>query len=291
MRPARPARPAPRWPAWLALGPAGAADGSDPFLDYGADRVPAEEAEGPPAGRSRPRIDPRFARRWSEVRREQGRRRLRILVGVGSALLVAVVGIGSLYSPLLSMRHVRIATVGGVSRAEILAVTGLAHRRPLVDVNAGELAARLDAVPALGGAVVRRSWPTTVTVRVTLRTAVAVVGRPAGRPAAGPGAGPASGSAGWATVDATGRVLADVTTPIVGLPVLVGFGSVPAPGGWLEGTAGPRAAPPGPAGGPALANLNAASDSPSVPGGPAAALAVATALPTALRSDVQSITV
>jgi hypothetical protein len=202
-------------------------------------------------------------------------------------LLVAVLGIGSLYSPLLSMRHVRIDTVGGVSRAEILAVTGLAHRRPLIDVNAGDLAARLDAVPTLGEAMVRRSWPTTVTVRVTQRTAVAVVARSTTGAAVGPGGSPT----GWAIVDATGRVLADVTTPAAGLPVLVGFGSVPAPGGWLDGTAGPHASPPGPAGGPALANLNAASDSPSVPSGPAAALAVATALPTALRSDVQSITV
>jgi hypothetical protein len=264
----------------VATGPA---DGPDAFPDYGADRVPVAEAETAPTGRGRPRIDPRFARRWTEVRRQQGRRRLRIVTAAGSAVVVVLAAAGSLYSPLLAVRHVRIATIGAVSDAEILSVTGLAHRRPLIEVDTGGLAARLDAVPTLGGASVRRAWPTTVRIQVTLRTPVAVVARPPASAGAAP--------SGWATVDATGRVLADVTAPPLALPLLAGLGPVPAPGGWLDGTAGPRAPAPAGAGSPPLADIAAAADSPSVPNGPAAALAVAAALPAAVRPEIQSITV
>ncbi len=271
-------------PAWLArMVPTGPADGPDAFPDYGAPRVAVAETDTAPTGRGRLRIDPRFARRWTEVRRQQGRRRLRIVMGAGSAVVVVMAAVGSLYSPLLAVRHVRIATIGAVSDAEILSVTGLAHRRPLIEVDTGGLAARLDAVPALGGASVRRAWPTTVLIQVTLRTPVAVVARPPASAGAAP--------AGWATVDATGRVLADVSAPPLALPVLAGLGPVPAPGGWLEGTAGPRATPPGRPGSPPLADLAAAVDSSSVPNAPAAALAVAAALPAAVRPEIQSITV
>ncbi len=58
--------------------------------------------------------------------------------------------------------------------------------------------------------------------------------------------------------------------------MLQGTGAVPSPGGWLAGSAGPGAVPAAPAGAP-LADFNAAPDSPTVPGGAAAALAIAAA--------------
>ncbi len=228
-------------------------------------------------------IDPRFALRRTEIGRRQSRRRMRILAAVGAAVVVVAGAVGSLYTPVWSLRHVRVTVVGAVPRSEVLSIAGLAHPRPLIEINTGKLAVRLDAVVDLGGARVGRAWPSTVDIAVTQRTPVAVVALPAGGSAAG-----------WATVDATGRVLADVMAPPPGLPVLQKVGRVPPLGLWLPGSAGPKVDPLPPSGiGTAsdrsLVDLNAAPDSPTVPAGTAAALAVSVALPPSVRSAVLSI--
>jgi hypothetical protein len=219
-----------------------------------------------------------------EIRRQESRRRLRILAAGGAAVVVAAVAVGSLYSPWLDLRHVRIAAIGAVPRSEVLSVTGLNHPRPLIEIDTARLAARLDAVVDLGGARVSRAWPATVAIEVTQRTPVAAVAQPA---SAGP-------PAGWATVDATGRVLAELAAPPPGLPVLQNAGPVPPPGQWLEGSAGPGADPlppagTGPATGRSLVDLAAPADSPAVPTGTAAALAVSAALSASMREMVQTV--
>jgi hypothetical protein len=223
-------------------------------------------------------------RRLVEVRRQESRRRLRILAAVGAVVLVVAGAVGSLYAPWLSLRHVHIRAAGAVPRSEVLSVTGLDHSRPLIEINTAALAARLDAVVDLGGARVSRSWPLTVDIEVTQRTPVAAVARPK----------TASSSAGWATVDATGRVLADQATPPLGLPVVQQTAPVPPPGQWLAGSAGPEVEPlpPGETGAPggrSLVDLDAPPDSSTVPSGTAAALAVSAALPASVRATVQTI--
>jgi hypothetical protein len=197
--------------------------------------------------------------------------------------MAAALALGVLYSPLLNVRHIRITAPPSVSRAEVLSITGLSHPRPLTRVDTRALAARLNAVPVLGGARVRKSWPTTVEISVVARTPVAVVAR-----ASAPGASPATGGPAWATVDATGRILANIDAA-PGLPVLEGAGRVPAPGGWLTGSPGPAVVPPTGAGARSLVDLGAAMDSPTVPTGTAAALGLAAALPASLRAEVISI--
>jgi hypothetical protein len=235
-----------------------------------------EDPTGP--GSRRPRIDPRFARRWTQVRREQGRHRLRIVVGT---IAVVVLAAGSLYSPLFNARHVRVTATGSISTKAVVSVAGLAHPRPLIEVDTRAVTARLDAVPQWGAARVRRSWPTTIIITVALRRPIVVVAR-TGLPA---------GTTGWATVDATGRVLADVSVAPPGVPVVQGVGPVPVPGGWLEGSAGPKAIPPPAAAGHPLVDLGAAADSASVPAGTAAALAVVAAVPASVRGQVQTMIV
>jgi hypothetical protein len=230
-------------------------------------------------------IDPRFARRLRDVRRQESRRRLRILASAGAAVLVVAAVVGSLYTPwLMSFRHLRITAVGAVPRSEVLAATGLNHPRPLIEIDTARLAARLDAVVNLGGARVSRSWPLTLDIEVTQRTPVAAVALI-----------PSGGSpGGWASVDATGRVLADSAAPPPGLPVIQNVGAVPPPGQWLMGSAGPgvNPLPPGGAGagrGHSLIDLDAPADSAAVPTGTAAALGVAAALPAAMRAAVQTV--
>jgi cell division protein FtsQ len=222
-------------------------------------------------GGHRLRIDPRFARRWIDARRQEGRRRLHVLVAV--AVVVACLGAaaGTLYTPLARVRHVRITVSGPMTAPQVEAVAGLNRYRLMIDIDPSGIARRLDSDPFLGGARVKRRWPSTVTVSVTVRTPVAVV---------------QAGSE-WATVDPTGRILAVVAQPLPGLPELTAVGSPPAPGGWLPGSLGASVAP-----GVAPAwetEMDAASDDPAVPKGALAALAALQALPGRYRSEVVSV--
>ncbi len=219
-----------------------------------------------------PQIDPRFARRRIEVAREAGRRRLRLIVGLLAVVAILAIGVGALYSPLMRVRHIRILSPGVVTVAQVEADTGLSTHQLMIRLDAAAVAARLDAVPTLGGAKVIRKWPSTVTVAVTARRPVASVARPSG---------------GWAEVDATGRVLADQAVQPPGLPVLSGVGTPPVPGGWITGSLGPSAVP-GRAPTIEIA-MNAASDDADVPRGAAAALVALQALPASIRADVISV--
>jgi cell division protein FtsQ len=217
------------------------------------------------------------------VQRQQGRRRLWIMVAVAAVAVVVCGLVGSFWSPLWNVRHVRI-TAPGVPPAEVLSVSGLSRPRPMIDIDTAAIAGRLDAVPSLGGARVIRSWPATVRVSVKPRQAVAAV-------PLSPSAGSPGGQPGWASVDATGRVLADVSAVAAGLPIIQGAGTPPPPGGWLAASPGPAAAVAGPGGVPAPVAVDAAADDPAAPSGIGAALAVAALLPSGIRDDVASITV
>ena len=219
-----------------------------------------------------PRIDPRFARRWIEARRQEGRRRLRILVAVLAVVSCGGLALGSLYSPLFAVRHVRVRAGGGVPASAVVAAAGLQHHPLMIDVDSARVAARLDADPLLGGARVSRHWPSTIDITVVVRSPVAAV--------------PAGG--GFAEVDATGRVLTRSAGRPRGLPLLNGAGTPPAPGGWLPGSPGPGAVPPVGSG----PHIDASSGPPG--SGTAlvgAALAFLGSVPAVLRPAIESATI
>ena len=219
------------------------------------------------------RIDPRFARRWIEVQRANGRRRLHLLL-VGLAVVVlAGLALGSFYTPVWRVRHIRVSvTGGGISAASVQRLTGLGPRSLMVDVNTAAITARLDADPALGGARVIQHWPGTVTIRVATRRAVALVARSATV---------------WATVDPTGRILANVATQVPGVPLILGASAIPAPGGWLAGTLGPGVMPgTSPAG---EVDMAAASGGTDVPNAIDAALVALQALPASVKPEIISV--
>lgn len=224
----------------------------------------------------RPAIDPRIARRWIDARREEGRRRLKLLVGAGSVAGAAGLAALSLWTPLLEVRHVRVSVAGPVPATTIRALAGLDRSTQMIDVDTAAIRARLDADPQLGGAAAQRRWPTTVAISVAVRTPVAAVPVPGAVPAR------------WAEVDITGRVLTEVTATPYGMPLLLGTGPVPAVGAWLAGSPGPSIGPRTTAA--AMVDMQAAPAGPDVPAGAAAALAVAASVPPALRSAVVSVT-
>ncbi len=137
-------------------------------------------------------MDPRISARRAAVIRAQGQRRLRILVIglVGTAVLVG--GWFLLHSPLFSARAVTVTGNSHESAAQVVAQAGLTGHPPLLDVNAGAAATRIEQLPWVRSATVNVSWPDGVHISVTEETARLVVSEAGGQ---------------WATLSADGRVL------------------------------------------------------------------------------------
>ncbi|HVA44662.1 MAG TPA: FtsQ-type POTRA domain-containing protein [Acidimicrobiales bacterium] len=176
-------------------------------------------------GPGAPRMDPRIRQRRTEVLRRQGRRRLRVLLGVCAVLGVALLGVLGLRSPWLSVRAIRVTGESGPQAAEVERVAALALHHPMVSVDLGLVVARVEALAWVDQARVRRSWPDTLDLAVTQRTPVAQV--------------EVDGT--WAQVDATARVVSVGRTQTAQEPLILGLplaaGPV-RPGSTLAPTAG-----------------------------------------------------
>jgi len=156
---------------------------------------------------SKPAIDPRFRQRLIEVRRTEGRRRLRVLLVLAGFLGVALLGWALTRSPFLDVDHVRVTGTAHTTPADLTVASGVHRGMAMFDVDGGDAAARLQAVPWIQSASVERHWPSTVTIAVVERVPVAAV--------------PAK--TGVAIVDRTGRVLALAPAAPPQLPLLLGL--------------------------------------------------------------------
>lgn len=171
-----------------------------------------------------PPIDPRMRRRRIEVLRQEGRRRLKIIVATGCISALAAAGWASLRSPLLDVDRIDVVGARATPQADVVAASGVLLGVPLIDLD--EAAARRGVVdlPWVRTASITRGWPSTVTITVVERAAVA--------------AAPAADSR-WALVDSDGQVVAWTNSPR-GLPALSGIDPAGPPGSAL----GARAAGP-----------------------------------------------
>ena len=148
----------------------------------------------PRSGRgSSSRMDPRISARRTAVIREQGRRRLRILAfgAAGTAVLIGAWFL--LHTPLFGARAVTVSGNVHESAAQVIDQAGLASHPPLLDVDAGATAARIEQLPWVRSASVSVDWPDGVRIRITEETPRFAVSEAGGH---------------WATVGADGRVLA-----------------------------------------------------------------------------------
>jgi cell division septal protein FtsQ len=170
-----------------------------------------------PDGGARPKggrggMDPRISARRTAVQREQGRRRLRLLV-IGAAGTGLVVGAWFLiHTPLFSARSITVTGNAHETAAQVEVQAGLAGHPPLVDVDAGEAAARIEQLPWVKSASVHVSWPDGVHIAVTEETPRFVADAPAGH---------------WDVLSSDGRVLSAAPARPPGLLLL----SVPTPPG------------------------------------------------------------
>jgi cell division protein FtsQ len=182
-----------------------------------------------PTGQRRS-IDPRIRQRRIDVARRRGRRRLRWVLAATVVVVLVVVGLAVLHTPWFSVRTI---TVEGshphTTTAAIVAAAGLGGHPPLVSVNPGATAARIEALPFVASAVVGREWPDHVVITVEERAPAVQMAGPGPR---------------WSILDGAGRTL--VTGPgrtprLAVLVVHAPWGPIPpaAIGGSLPPVAGP----------------------------------------------------
>jgi cell division protein FtsQ len=186
--------------------------------------APARSRPARPA-RPAPRapVDPRVRERWIAARREEGRRRLRVLIVIASVVTVLAAAYGVTVSPLLAVDTIEITGTEHTTPAQVEEAGGIGTGDAMVWIDPDALATRIEAAPWIRTAKVEREWPRTLRITVTERAPVAW----------------AQASGGPVLVlDGTGRVLESADAPPPGLPRLVDLQTLPTPGG----TAAPAAA-------------------------------------------------
>ncbi|MGQ0805989.1 MAG: cell division protein FtsQ/DivIB [Actinomycetota bacterium] len=158
------------------------------------------------------RIDPRMRARRVSVIRQQGRRRLRVLVVVVGAMAIGGAAWLAVTSPLLDVDRVVIRGTEQVRVADVRAAADVQTGDALLLLDVGELERSIEAVPAVSEAHVRRDLPDELRITVVERVPV--------------GWAPRDGDH-VAVVDSTGRVIADAPAPPAGLPEIVGLTRLP----------------------------------------------------------------
>ena len=159
-------------------------------------------------------MDPRISARRTAVIRAQGRRRLRLLI-IGLAATALLVGVWFLlHSPVFGARAVTVTGNTHETTAQVISQAGLSGEPPLIDINAGAAAARIEQLPWVRSATVDVSWPDGVRITVTEETPRLEVSTSGGQ---------------WATLSTDGRVLEVSATRPPGLVLL----TVPQPPGGL----------------------------------------------------------
>lgn len=165
-------------------------------------QTPSRPARSP---RAAP-IDPRIRDRRVAVKRHEGRRRLRIVLGVLVAFVVAGMVLLVVVSPFLDVDRIDVRAGAHTRSGDIRRAARVSTGDPLLLVNLGAVRARVEQLPWVKRATVQRDLPGRLRITVMERTAVAWSRRSVDR---------------VTLVDATGRVLGDERQPPPGVPQLV----------------------------------------------------------------------
>jgi hypothetical protein len=190
--------------------------------------------QAPRPSSDRPVVDPRLRQRWVDTRREQGRRRLRLVAVLSVLVALAAGAFGVVHSPILRIRHVRVFGVTEAGLATVSSRSGLDREGLMVDVDPASLVRSVESIPWVRTARVVKHWPGTVDITVTHRVTVAEVAVSPGRPARG-----------VALIDRTGRVLATDPGDPSNLPLLPSLRDPGVAGTWVPGTPGSPGGAPG----------------------------------------------
>ena len=155
----------------------------------------------------RPAIDPRLRQRRIEVRREEGRRRLRrLLIAVGVLAALALVWAFT-YSSFLDVDHVVVSGQAHTTEAEVRGAADIGRGQPMIYLDAAGAARRVEALPWVASASVRRSYPGTVRVDVVERVSAVAEPLQAG---------------GFRLIDGEGHAIADTPALPSGVLLMTG---------------------------------------------------------------------
>ena len=124
-------------------------------------------------------IDPRIRERRVAVTRAEGRRRLRVLLT--AVCIASAIGIAWLVvqSPLLAVNSINVKGATQESQASVRAAAGVRTGSPLLFVDTGAVARRIEALPWVASAKVDRGLPNDLDITVVER-ATDRVGPPSG---------------------------------------------------------------------------------------------------------------
>lgn len=161
-------------------------------------RPPGAGGAGGTATAERARLDPRIRARRIEVRRQQGRRRLRVLLGL--VLGAALVGLGYAVanSALLDVDELAVTGNARTPADDVVAASGLEPGEPLLLLDVGGASTAIGRLPWVASARIDRSITGTVTIEVAEREPVATLPTVDGA---------------FVVVDQEGRQLERVATP------------------------------------------------------------------------------
>jgi len=143
-------------------------------------------------------MDPRLRARRIAVQRAAGRRRLRRLLVLVGLLAVVASALAVTYSPGLAVEELHVSGATHTPVAEVLEAAGIEVGDPLVWSDTGAARRRIEALPWVASAEVRKRWPHGVAIEVRERVPVAVV--------------TGADGAGW-LVDGTAQVLGPLAAP------------------------------------------------------------------------------
>jgi cell division protein FtsQ len=164
-------------------------------------------------------IDPRIRERRIEVIREAGRRRLRITLVAASAIIVIGLAYLAVMSPLLDVDRIRVSGNRRESARDIRAAAKVKPGDPLLFVDTGAVARRVERLPWVEKARVHRDFPGTLEIVVSDFVPTAYVRGAGGR---------------FALIASTGRVIAMARTHPAQAVEIRGERHVPAVGSLLS---------------------------------------------------------
>jgi cell division protein FtsQ len=155
-------------------------------------------ATDPSAGPGGGPLDPRIRARRIAVRRQQGRRRLRLLLALVVVAAVSGLAFAAANSALLDVDEVAVSGNARTPAQDVITASDLAPGQPLLLLDVDGASEAVSRLPWVDTAEVHRSITGTVTIEVVERQAVATLAVTGG---------------GWVVVDQEGRQLAQVATP------------------------------------------------------------------------------
>jgi cell division septal protein FtsQ len=124
--------------------------------------------------------DPRISQRRAQVKRSKARRRIWFLSGLLAVVALALGAWALLHTSLFSARSISVVGALHESPAQVVAAAGMASHPPLVSIDAGAAAAKIDALPWVRTSSVSLRWPSSAKIVVHERSPVASVASPGG---------------------------------------------------------------------------------------------------------------